>query len=270
MLAGTEEKLPAGSALTRSLRVLLDSIIDYAGLFPPASLSMRDAVRNYEKYRESEQAWMLGRFVVPAAKLGEVPIEIPVAVVASPSEFPDVDVVETKAASAADVEEIARNRASRVVYVEIADESLLELIGRHGLRAKIRTGGITEDAFPPIEKLARFIRTCAQMRIPFKATAGLHHPLRCIKPLTYEPNAPTGTMHGFLNLFIAAALPQSAEQILAEQNRRAFAFDDGGAWWRDRRIDIEELARVRKHVAISFGSCSFEEPVSDLKELGWL
>lgn len=270
MLAGTEEKFPAGSGLTRSLRVLLDSLIDYAGLFPPASLSMAEAVRKYESYRESEQAWILGRFVVPAAKLGEVPIEIPATVLAGPDEFPDVDVVETKASSSADIEQIARNRGGRTIYVEIADDSLIDALGQHGLRAKLRTGGTTADAFPSVQKIASFIQRCAKSRVPFKATAGLHHPLRTVKPLTYEPNAPTGMMHGFLNVFLSAALPQFAEKILLEENPRAFAFDNAGAWWRDRRISIEELTRVRTNVAISFGSCSFEEPVADLKEIGWL
>lgn len=270
MLAGTEEKLPAGSGLTRSLRVLLDSLIDYAGLFPPASLSMPEAVRKYESYRESEHAWMLGRFVVPAARLGEVPIEIPVSVLAEGTEFPDVDVIETKASSAADIEQIARVRGARTIYVEIPDDSLIDALGRQGLRAKLRTGGTTADAFPSVQKMACLIQRCAESRVPFKATAGLHHPLRCEKPLTYEPNAPTGTMHGFLNVFLSAALPQFAERILVEENPRAFAFDNAGAWWRDRRITVEELTRVRTHVAISFGSCSFEEPVADLKEIGWL
>lgn len=270
MLAGTEEKFPAGSGLTRSLRVLLDSLIDYAGLFPPASLSMPDAVRKYESYRESEHAWMLGRFVVPAAQLGEVPIEIPVTVLAAPSEFPDVDVIETKASSAAEIELIARSRGARTIYVEVPDHSLIDTLARHGLRAKLRTGGTTAEAFPSVQQIASFIQRCAESRVPFKATAGLHHPLRCVKPLTYEPDAPTAAMNGFLNVFLSAALPQFAEKILLEENPRAFAFDNAGAWWRDRRISIEELTRVRTHVAISFGSCSFEEPVADLKEIGWL
>ncbi len=135
------------------------------------------------------------------------------------------------------------------------------------------------QSFAPAARLQTLFRACtesrnsfsdAPARVPFKVTAGLHHPLRCIRPLTYEPNAPAGTMNGFLNVFIAAALPQFAEKILVEENPRAFAFDDGGAWWRDRRITIDELTRMRKHVAISFGSCSFEEPLADLREIGWL
>ena len=268
MLAGPEEEFPSGSALTRSLRALLDSLIDYAGLFPPASLSMRDAIRNYERYREGEHAWILGRFVVPAEKLGEVPIEIPVSALVSSGEFPDVEVIETKASSAADIETMKRE--GRTIYVEISDESLIDALAKHGLRAKIRTGGVTPEAFPPIEKIASFMRACIKAKIPFKATAGLHHPLRCVRALTYESDAPIGTMNGFINLFLAAALPQFAEKILGDDNPRAFAFDDGGAWWRDCRVPTEEIMRVRKNVAISFGSCSFEEPIADLQELGWL
>jgi hypothetical protein len=268
MLAGTEEEFPSGSALTRSLRALLDSIIDYAGLFTPAALPMREAIRNYERYRDGEHAWMLGRFVVPAEKLGEVPIEIPVSVLVTGADFPDAEVIETQASSLADIGRIQRD--GRTVYVEITNQALIEAIERHGFRAKIRTGGVTREAFPPIATLSAFIRECVRVKVPFKATAGLHHPLRCVRALTYEADSPIAAMNGFVNLFLAAALPQFAEKILAEDNPRAFAFDDGGAWWRDCRIPTEEIQRIRKSLAISFGSCSFEEPVAELKELGWL
>ena len=77
-------------------------------------------------------------------------------------------------------------------------------------------------------------------------------------------------MHGFVNVFLAAAMPGSAKQILREENARAFGFDDGGVWFRDLRITTDELERVRTQSAISFGSCSFEEPIADLQELVWL
>src|SRR5438067_13197801 len=54
-----------------SVKTLLTDAIDYAGLFPPAGLSMPEAVINYAMYRNSNFAWMLGRFVVPVARLGE-------------------------------------------------------------------------------------------------------------------------------------------------------------------------------------------------------
>lgn len=240
----------------RSLRVLLENLIDYAGLFPPAALSMQDAVRNYARYRDGEHAWMLGKFVVPQARAKEVPEEFPLSV---------LGVDEVKASSE---EEVAQFPPG--VYVEIADVALLDAIARRGQRAKIRTGGITTDAFPKIENVAAFLRACKAKGVAFKATAGLHHPLRCVKPLTYEPSAPVGTMHGFLNVFLAAALLDHADGILGESDPRAFAFDDGHASWRGHRVTTEELRAVRRDFAISFGSCSFEEPLNDLKELGWL
>ena len=61
----------ANSKPKESLRVLLSEIVDYAGLFPPAQLSMRDAADNYAKYKRGEYNSMLGRFIVPVARLEE-------------------------------------------------------------------------------------------------------------------------------------------------------------------------------------------------------
>jgi len=79
-----------------------------------------------------------------------------------------------------------------------------------------------------------------------------------VKPLTYEPDAPTGTMHGLLNVFIAAAMPDRAEEVLLDNDLALNA-----------KLTHDEIAYMRTW-AISFGSCSFEEPINDLKELGWL
>lgn len=256
--------------MTRSLHILLDGLIDYAGLFPPAALPMDKAIANYDAYRRSPHAWALGRFVVQAERLADVPRNFSVSVLASWDTMPAVDMVEIKAGSKGDIERIAAARGGRTVYVEVSDPALLETIARHGLRAKIRTGGVTADAFPKAEAVAAFIRRCHELGIPFKATAGLHHPIRCVRPLTYDAASDRGTMHGFLNVFIAAAIPEFATQILEEENPRAFGFDEGGLWWHDLRVTCEELARVREDFAISFGSCSFEEPIRELQELGWL
>lgn len=246
---------------TASLRVLLESLIDYAGLFPPAALSMQDAVRNYARYREGEYAWALGRFVVPSDRAHEVPPEFPLSV---------LGIDEVKAATVEDVERIARDAEGRTVYVEITDLTLLDALARHGLRAKIRTGGPTVDAFPPIDGVARFLRACKTAGVAFKATAGLHHPLRCVKALTYANDSPIGTMHGFLNVFLAAALLDHAEEILGETDPSVFAFDDERASWRGHDVTTDALRTMRRDFATSFGSCSFEEPIGDLRVLGWL
>lgn len=242
--------------MTESLRVLLEHLIDYAGLFPPAGLTMQDAVRNYARYRDGQYAWALGKFIVPQGRAKEVPVVFPLSI---------IGVDEVKATT---VEELAEFPAG--VYVEIPDVALLDELARRGLRAKIRTGGLIVDAFPAIANVAEFLRACKAKGVVFKATAGLHHPLRCVKPLTYEPNAPTGMMHGFLNVFLAAAMLDHADGILAETDADAFAFDDDGASWRGHRVSTASLAAMRRDFATSFGSCSFEEPINDLKELGWL
>src|SRR5262245_19073872 len=55
-----------------SLRALLTGVIDYAGLFPPASLSLEQSIANYARYRNEPESWMLGRFICPAARLREL------------------------------------------------------------------------------------------------------------------------------------------------------------------------------------------------------
>jgi hypothetical protein len=250
--------------LAGSAKALFTGLIDYAGLFPPAALSMADAVRNYDVYRRGEHAWMLGRFIVPAAKMNEVPGDFPLSVLGVAGGQARAPV------SPLEVKEIGDFPDDQIVYVETADLDLIDDIAERGLRAKIRTGGVTPDAFPDAAFIAAFIERCAERGVAFKATAGLHHPIRCIKPLTYEANAPTGTMHGFVNVFMAAALLRQAQAILMETDALAFEFGDDAASWRGHSVRTEDLRRIRKEFAISFGSCSFEEPVADLKELGWL
>ena len=240
--------------LARSQKALLSGLIDYAGLFPPAALSMEEAVRNYARYREGEHAWMLGKFVVSEARAHEVPAEFPKSV---------LGVDEVKADG-----EFASFRPK--TFIEITDVGLIPELAKHGLSAKIRTGGLTPEAIPHLDRIATFIHVCAMHGVPFKATAGLHHPVRCVRALTYEPDSPRATMHGFINVFMAAAFPHQAERVLAEEDPKAFRFEDDAAWWRDHAVTTEHLEDVRREFAISFGSCSFEEPIADLQELGWL
>ncbi len=58
--------------MSATLRALLGGALDYAGLFPPAGLPLDQAVRNYLRYRGEPESWLLGRFVLPAARLGEL------------------------------------------------------------------------------------------------------------------------------------------------------------------------------------------------------
>ncbi|MDQ3951273.1 MAG: hypothetical protein M3282_13145, partial [Gemmatimonadota bacterium] len=166
------------------------------------------------------------------------------------------------------------------VFYEIPIDSdpgpLVAAISRVGGKAKVRTGGVTADAFPRAADLARFIVTCAEAAVPFKATAGLHHPLRATYRLTYDPDSPRGEMFGFVNVLLAAAFARfglgtdAAVDLLLERSRAALRFSTDGVEWRDRRVGIGALAATRGALALSFGSCSFTEPIEELEALGLL
>jgi hypothetical protein len=285
----------ANSTIHASVRALLGELIDYAGLFPPASLDMKTAWRNYQEYSSGPYRWLLGKFVVPASRLPEL-----LAVTGKTSGLPltvligstlDQDLAAAADAGATSVELKAstvtqiRGAAERLpagitAYFEIPiagdPAGLVAAIAEVGGRAKVRTGGETADLFPGPRDLGRFMQACAEEQVPFKATAGLHHPVRSLHKLTSEPGSDSIVMHGFLNVFIAAALLRAGEErqkvnrLLEDQSSQSFKFEDGLARWKDEELDIEQIVDARKNLAIGFGSCSFDEPIADLNELGVL
>jgi hypothetical protein len=121
-----------------------------------------------------------------------------------------------------------------------------------------------------------FVRLCANAKVPFKATAGLHHPIRSVRRFTYQANSPSGMMHGFLNLFLAAAFLKAgmetrlATELLEEQSAAALQFDSVEVEWRAHRLHWQQISAARQDFCVSFGSCSFSEPVDDLRSLGLL
>jgi hypothetical protein len=287
-----------------AIHTLLRQTIDYAGLFPPAALDMRTAVNNYVAYRESPDAWALGRFIVPALRLREFAEEAAARAMSSSgvwqlnvligpdlhgdlglladlkrNTYPPMNVagIEMKADSAHAIQEAIRAVPEGVeVYFELPIDPdpapLLASVGQSAARAKVRTGGVTSEAFPSTASLDRFIRGCIRAQVPFKATAGLHHAVRGEYPLTYEKQSLRSTMFGFLNLFLATALAQSGASesetgsILEESAPDAFRVEDGIVRWRDRRFAIDQVTRARECI-VSFGSCSFTEPTSELHAL---
>jgi len=144
-----------------------------------------------------------------------------------------------------------------------------------GVALKLRTGGVTPDAFPGADVVARFLAACVARGVRFKLTAGLHHAVRGEHPLTYEPGCARGTMHGFLYVLAATALlvaghaASDVEPLLAERDAGALAFDDDGLRWRGLGAGLTDLRGARR-VFVSFGSCSFAEPVAELRALGLL
>jgi len=291
---------------------LLNGLIDYAGLFPPAGEDMRTAVENYSRYLRGADSAALGRFIVPLTRLDEfedaaadqfprskagAPWRISVLVADDVRDAArdmekfnarysgngrrgraTIDVAEMKAAT---IEEVANQQRDlpRVFtsYFEIPltvdVPSLVTAIGEVSARAKIRTGGLSPGAFPSPQSIVDFMVSCTEHSVPFKATAGLHHPIRGEYRFTYEADSAKGTMYGFLNVFLAATLIAAGEDedlalaALEEVDASAFAFHDDYLQWRDKRITAEQLAAVRERSAISFGSCSFTEPIEELAPL---
>lgn len=294
-----------------ALRALLSGLVDYAGLFPPAKLDMEPAVANYGAYRRGPYRWMLGRFVVPLGRLDELAAVVSEqGLLPLPGEEPWQLSVLTgdEEASATLLLEFNRRHVGRLVvssaelkpttpemvtralermpqdlelYFEIppddAAETFIATLGGTRGQAKIRTGGVTSEAFPRPGQVAAFLSACVAAGVPFKATAGLHHPVCGRYHLTYEEDSPSASMYGFLNLFLAAAMlhaerleAEDLVPLLLESDPRAFSIDGGGIAWSGHRITAAELERARRRACRSYGSCSFTEPVDELKELSWL
>lgn len=293
-----------------SIQALLNRILDYAGLFPPARLDMPQVVRNYGAYLMNEDTWMLGRLIVPVARLEEFEqhagallprgddddpwmISALTAPAGDPRLVDDmaqiesfnelhsdsnnglaiIDAIELKADTSAAID-AALDLLSPDVFpyfeLPIAEDprGLIAALVGGDAGAKVRTGGVTAELFPPADHLARFIVACATADVPFKATAGLHHPLR------HDDEAIGVKAHGFLNVFIAACLAMSDElsenavvELLNEESIDAFDISEAGIRWREHRIDAEQIEDVRETFAASFGSCSFDEPREDLRAL---
>ena len=240
--------------MTDARRAALTALIDHAPTFPPASLSAPAALEADRRARSGEHAWMLARLVWPASQLDAL-----VGYDRDLSVVRDEHVANDTVLQALRVEAL-ETRWDRgldglegEVYVELPlDDELEERIGvlaDRELRAKVRCGGAE---VPTADALGRFLSACRAAGVPFKATAGLHHPL-----------AAEGR-HGFLNVIAACAFDDAA--ALTE----AVRLGPDGLRWRDRSAGPSELERVRREQLVAVGSCSFAEPVDDLKELGIL
>ena len=309
--------------IEHDVRRMLERLVDYAGLFPPAKLPMERTVSNFADYRGSAQSWMLGRLIVPIARLvefeevagGMLPRSSSsdgwrISGLLPPAEAPDtrdlsaamqavasfnmrhsaaelgfakIDTLEVRCGCCDSIEAVAKILPPGIVtYVELSVDDQLEsnldaiAAGRDRLRAKIRTGGVTPELIPAPEIVLRFVAACVEKGVPFKATAGLHHPIRAANPLTYERDPDVAYMHGFVNLLLATGGlltgqldEEGALALLDETDPSAFRVDADRGWcWGAVALGQAEIEQTRSRGLVSFGSCSFIEPVEDLQALG--
>jgi hypothetical protein len=284
-------------------RALLARLIDHAALFPPASLPMDAALAEDRRARSSPEAWMLGRFIAPASRLSELAAHggapaLSVVLDGAGGVPPDrwqpavqqdlrgvaraarfglrVELVEVRlpaAAVGADLLAAARERVAEALgddvtaYFEVqlgeGVEETIAAMAQAGARAKVRCGGATPP--PTVGALAMFVADCRDAGVPFKATAGLHHPIR------------HGEAHGFLNLLAAAVFAhadgigvQEIAALLAQEDPAAFTVTAEALAAGGRSADAVAVAAAREALFTAYGSCSFSEPVDDLRELGVL
>lgn len=266
-LAITTDRLPA---------VLLDHLIDHAALFPPAELSMRDALIVDRDARHGPYAALVGAFVCPSSRLPELtagvsevlgvaePEQLPIAVVVDAAGVPrptdphvDLRMLELRMPAAGALAALEEAPPGIPAYVEVPLDTVqaeLDTLARarvegHPVGVKVRCGG---RRTPSDIELAEVIVGAAARGLPLKATQGLHHAVR------------RGTEHGFLNLLVACAAALRSGDVLAALTEESATDLLRGA------PDADLARRVRSELLVSYGSCSIEEPVADLRELGIL
>jgi hypothetical protein len=305
------------------MRLVLDArtaafaaLVDYAGLFPPASLSVPQAVDEYLGIRSGDHYWVAGRFLCRSSQLtelaaaataklrsGDAPWEIGVIFDRIPGESAaeanDFQAEMDPALSITAAEALLGEPTSRgadslldamlsvapevVPFIEvdtasgkgpIAEQVLLIALALGTRRrvggAKIRCGGATLELFPTPEDVAAFVFACTTQRLPFKATAGLHQPIRHFDDeLGIE-------RHGFVNILMASALAEAGEDIdtveavVADTNPENFSISAAFASWRDKEVPGSALRRMRQTGFVSYGSCDFDEPIKALEQREFL
>ncbi|MGI9585933.1 MAG: hypothetical protein ACR2N7_10125 [Acidimicrobiia bacterium] len=301
------------------MRLVLDArtaafaaLIDYAGLFPPASLSMEDAVREYADATASPRSWAFGRFLCPASRLEElagvatssfhrgdggwsigVVFDVdpgPSAAVAHDFNVEMSPAIEVSAAEARItdptpkgigelIDTIGSIGTDVVAFLEVDRRSSItrqvaatvtELASRSRAGgAKIRCGGTTADLFPNVEEVTEFIVAASTNRLAFKATAGLHQPVR------HFDQELAVWRHGFVNILVADAAADDGqshsvvEAIVRETDPAAFSIGASMARWKDVSIPGSALRRTRTNGFVAYGSCDLAEPTDALVDLGF-
>lgn len=281
--------------MTGHLREYLTGLVDYAGLFPPASLGLKEAIAEYRHHLEGPEAFLIDKFVCPVSNLpafGELwgaGEDTSLTVIASPTAGKDfAEVIEADAQNMLRFQEEFGDFAEIVgyevraneqpihqqlerlaqfegldLYLEVAaqdglHETLFSIAESENVFAKFRTGGTQPKSHPASATLANFLFLAVDTDLGFKLTAGLHHPRPTEDPLTGD------TMHGFLNVGLAVALALQ-EDLNSQELTRILDVKDPQSMLGD--VKDWGAARLAFH---GFGSCSIRDPFEDLRQLNLL
>jgi hypothetical protein len=323
--------------MTPCLRALLAGSIDYAGMFPPAGLTLANSLDNLRRHRRSLDSWLLGRFVVSVAKLAELAESyqferdgrLSVVVTAGDSgesflkqldmalmsvaDFPVYGAVDTlefrwpagslRVADVGRLGNLVQTAAGEIMGSRIAPITMFFELPRgeiplaastarerirgalaavadfnksaNGLPClagfKMRCGGAGPAGIPSSAEIAAVICESRDHGVVWKATAGLHHPVRRMEP------AGRPSTHGFLNLLVATVLAdvhrldeRRTQAIIDSVNVDQFGFSGDTLNWDDLSVTSAQIVVARERSLRSFGSCSVDEPCHDLKGLGFL
>jgi hypothetical protein len=331
--------VPLNPAISQGLTALLQGAIDYAGLFPPASLTPAQSAAIYAQNQASSERWLLSKMAVTPAHLPQIwdfwkksgKGVLNLAIIGRSSENADefveilqqdVHAINKVLAEAGDAihvkawelklpESVTHRMPSYATYdllnrfADIAEKqtpgleemyfepslrgdwkntipSVLDsifrtrvtrqkdaILVRHGF--KLRCGGATAEDFPSVDLVALALRSCRNAQIPVKFTAGLHHPIRNYSDTLFT------NQHGFLNIFVAGLLVwaqnpdiETVKNVLNDMTHRRFIFTDESVGWAPTQIDLKTVKSCRNDFITTFGSCSIDEPVQDLRSLGFL
>lgn len=264
-------------------------LFDDAATFPPGNAPMPDAVKAHLRWRTGPDSAFVGPFVCPVSRLDELAAALGgtdarlqlslifpggaaattvEAALAAVHDGVDIVAVEVPVRPDQDVQqrcvELSPLRdAAADVYVELpwplVGNEGVSTLAASGFRLKLRTGGVTASGFPTEAELAHGIRAAVDAKVPFKLTAGLHHAVR------HRDRATGFEHHGFLNVMVAtseALLGRDLSDVLAALQERDA--DQLGAHL--KRLSASVVSSARSSFT-SFGTCSIDEPLADLRAL---
>jgi hypothetical protein len=251
---------------------------------------MAEAVPRHLALRKGPVDGLVGPFLCPTSRLAELQgtlgpdqhVRIGLIVDTGPDSLPDrvavaggdgrfdLAMVEVPVPGGPDLVDEVRQVVGLAppavgLFVELprreAWTAALDVLSAAGERrgAKLRTGGPRADLFPTEAEVAGFIEACARRGLAFKCTAGLHQAVR-------HTDASTGfEHHGFLNILVATCRAVGGGDV-----RGAIAERDANRLAAEAAATSDETARAARRLFVSYGSCSIDEPLSDLRALGLL